>query len=59
MYEVYVIATRPFVEKITDDKFYPFGDEARVECDRLNSEYEGSPFHVYKAFIKVEKDEQI
>lgn len=48
---VYVIATRPFPEKIVGDKFYYTHDEA--EERQVELEKDGLFYYIYPAIIEV------
>ena len=51
----YVIAARPYPEKIVEDKFYLDKAEAKRYCKELNDEYEIDTFKVFSASIVIDK----
>lgn len=53
----YVIATKPYPEKIVDDKLYFDKAEAESHCEELNDKYGANTFKVFPASILIEDKE--
>ena len=51
MHECYVIAARPYLEKVVDDKFFLIKEEATKKCIKLNRRCGNYPFKVYAVVV--------
>jgi hypothetical protein len=57
--DVYVVATRPFANKISGGRFYFTLEEAMDACDELVRSMSGVPegaYKVYKAYIRITRE---
>ena len=53
---IYVVATRPFPEKVCNEKFFLDAEEAMAYCEHLNTTISKS-YHVYPAILTISKEE--
>ena len=54
MFEVFVIATRPAVEKVWGSEWFADKSEADIICEEINKGYsdvDEGPFHVYPVYL--------